>query len=146
MGGRYASYWNAFLCKYFWLMLYFLPPANEVCEGYVFTPVCQTFCSQGGCLPQCILGYTNSSRTRPPPTPPRSRPPGPDPLSRRLLLLTVRIILKCILSVTYFMFLHEWSRYNFPSTLTQFSLELLTCTIMISLWSPKQVRKLFNYK
>ena len=28
--------------------LWFLPPANEVCEGYVFTPVCQTFCSQGG--------------------------------------------------------------------------------------------------
>ena len=26
----------------------FLPPANEVCEGYVFTSVCQSFCSQGG--------------------------------------------------------------------------------------------------
>ena len=26
----------------------FLPPANEDCEGYVFTPVCQSFCSQGG--------------------------------------------------------------------------------------------------
>ena len=26
----------------------YLPPANEVCEGYVFTPVCQSFCSQGG--------------------------------------------------------------------------------------------------
>ena len=25
----------------------YLPPANEVCEGYVFTPVCQSFCSQG---------------------------------------------------------------------------------------------------
>ena len=25
----------------------FLPPANEVCEGYVFTSVCQSFCSQG---------------------------------------------------------------------------------------------------
>ena len=25
----------------------FLPPANEVCEGYVFTPVCQSFCSRG---------------------------------------------------------------------------------------------------
>ena len=24
-----------------------LPSANEVCEGYVFTPVCQSFCSQG---------------------------------------------------------------------------------------------------
>ena len=25
----------------------FLPPANEVCEGYVFTPVCQSFRPQG---------------------------------------------------------------------------------------------------
>ena len=27
-----------------------LPPENEVCEGYVFTPVCQSFCSQVGSL------------------------------------------------------------------------------------------------
>ena len=25
-----------------------LPPANVVCEGYVFTGVCHSFCSQGG--------------------------------------------------------------------------------------------------
>ena len=25
-----------------------LPPTNEVCEGYVFTHVCQSFCSRGG--------------------------------------------------------------------------------------------------
>ena len=25
-----------------------LPPANEVCEDYVFTPVCESFCSQVG--------------------------------------------------------------------------------------------------
>ena len=25
-----------------------LPPTIEVCKGYVFTPVCQSFCSQGG--------------------------------------------------------------------------------------------------
>ena len=25
----------------------FLPPANEVCEGYVCTPVCWSICSQG---------------------------------------------------------------------------------------------------
>ena len=30
-----------------------LPPANVLCEGYVFTPVCQSFCSQGG---TCIAG------------------------------------------------------------------------------------------
>ena len=54
-----------------------LPPTNEVCEGYVFTPVCQSFCSQGG-LPQYMLGYT-PPRSRPPPEqtppPPRSRYP-----------------------------------------------------------------------
>ena len=34
-----------------------LPSTNEVCEGYVFTPVCQSFCSQGGCpgpVPGCM--------------------------------------------------------------------------------------------
>ena len=30
------------------LLFLLLPPANEVCKGYVFTPVCQSFCSQGG--------------------------------------------------------------------------------------------------
>ena len=27
-----------------------LPPANVVCEGYDFTPVCQSFCSWGACV------------------------------------------------------------------------------------------------
>ena len=74
-----------------------LPPANEVCEGYVFTGVCL---SRGGCLPHSMLGYTPSrdtrarhplppgTRGRPPPTrgrhppPPRDRrqtPPGQTP-------------------------------------------------------------------
>ena len=30
------------------------PPINEVCEGYVFTPVCQSFCSQG--VGACVAG------------------------------------------------------------------------------------------
>ena len=34
-----------------------IPPANEVCEGYVFTRVCQSFCSRlGGGIPSCIAG------------------------------------------------------------------------------------------
>ena len=34
-----------------------LPPANEVCEGYVFTRVCQSFCSGGGGgIPACLAG------------------------------------------------------------------------------------------
>ena len=57
----------------------FLLPANEVCEDYVFTPVCQSLCSQEGCLPQCMLCYTPPSRhpqsNHPPP---QSRhPPHP---------------------------------------------------------------------
>ena len=36
-------------------MCFFLPPANEVCEDYVFTGVCL---STGRCLPYCMLGYT----------------------------------------------------------------------------------------
>ena len=50
--------------------LAFLPPANEVCEGYVLTPICQSFCSQEGggipaclaaglrgCIPACLAGF-----------------------------------------------------------------------------------------
>ena len=45
-----------------------LPPANVVCEGYVFTPVCQSFCSQGeGCL---LPGGVASSRGVPGGDPP----------------------------------------------------------------------------
>ena len=28
----------------------YLPPANVVCEGYIFTGVCHSFCSQGACV------------------------------------------------------------------------------------------------
>ena len=39
-------------------VLIFLPPADEVCEGYVFTPVCQSFCSQGAWVAGgvCVAG------------------------------------------------------------------------------------------
>ena len=46
--------------------LTFLPPANKVCEGYVFTPVCHSVHRGGGGLPN---------------PPPRCRPPpDADPL------------------------------------------------------------------
>ena len=45
-----ASGWLTFDWKAF-----FLPPANVGCEGYVFTPVCQSFCSQGGGV-ACVAG------------------------------------------------------------------------------------------
>ena len=33
-----------------------LPPANEVCEGYVFTRVCHSVHGGGGGIPACIAG------------------------------------------------------------------------------------------
>ena len=62
----------------------YLPPANEVCEGYVFTPVCQSFCSQGG-VPGQVPPWDQVSPR--PGTPPGTRytplgtrytPSGPD--------------------------------------------------------------------
>ena len=36
-----------------WYVYPFLPPANEVCEGYVFTPVCHSVHGGGGAdIPQ----------------------------------------------------------------------------------------------
>ena len=59
-GGPYASYWNAFL----------LPSATKLRQGYT----CLSFCSQGGgCLPQCMLGYTPLGRHPPPRS---TQPPG----------------------------------------------------------------------
>ena len=52
-----------------------LPAATKLGQGNIFTSVCQEFCPQGGCLPQCMLGYPPRSR------PPRDQapPPGADP-------------------------------------------------------------------
>ena len=46
-----------------------LPPANEVCEGYVFTPVCHSV--HRGCIPAC-----NGSDTPQEDTPKDDTPPG----------------------------------------------------------------------
>ena len=62
--------WNWDQC-----VLIYLPPVNEVCEGYVFTPVCQSFCSPPAGTPhwqvhplagtppwpQCMLGYSQQA-------------------------------------------------------------------------------------
>ena len=53
--------WQCFVCIYFYC------PQTKLRKGNVFTPVCQSFCSQGGCLPQCILGYTHPPLGRHPP-------------------------------------------------------------------------------
>ena len=90
--------------------LVLLPPAKEVCEGYAFTPVCQSFCSQWG-------GWYPSMHCRSPGPHPGGSwgvwpggSPGPHPgggypsmhrgkhppCSRWLLLRAVRILLECI--------------------------------------------------
>ena len=52
-----------------------LLPANKVCKGYVFTPVCHSVHREGrGCLPHCMLGYTPPDQRQTPPldqTPPQ---------------------------------------------------------------------------
>ena len=82
-----------------------LPPANEVCKGYVFTSVCHSV--HGGVSASVHAGIhtppgadTPRADTLPEQTPPGqgadpsgSRPPG----GRWLLLRAVRILLECIL-------------------------------------------------
>ena len=60
--------------------LYLLPPANEVCEGYVFTGVCL---STGGGV--CSIAWRDTPPWADTPqadTPPRLTPPGRHPLGR----------------------------------------------------------------
>ena len=79
--GWCAYHWNAFL-------LSLLPPTNIVCEGYVFTYVCHSFCSQGGVPDQQTPPWTQGRHTprQTPPlgqTPPRQTSPRADtPLDR----------------------------------------------------------------
>ena len=60
---------------------------QQSCEGYLFTPVCQSFCSQGG-LAQCMLGCQTPSPDQASPrpgTPPVQAPPRagtPSPLEQ----------------------------------------------------------------
>ena len=82
-------------------------------EGNVFTPVCLTFCSQGGCLPLSLGGVClwvregrsrgvsdtprQTPRGRHPQVDTRTSPPQADTLKRRPLKRAVRILLGCIL-------------------------------------------------
>ena len=96
----------------------YLPPANEVCEGYVFTRVCHS-AHKGECLPQCMLGCTPPSgpeagtpwdQRQTPLDQRQTTPPGPEAgTSREQCMLgdtgnkwAVRILLDCILVPTSF--------------------------------------------
>ena len=72
-------------------------------QGNIFTPVCQSFCSQEGGsasvhagIPPPLPRTRHPTPPQKPGTPPGSRPPPPR-TSRRLLLRTVHILLECIL-------------------------------------------------
>ena len=78
--GQYASYCNAILLCQKW-----------VAWLRIFSSVCQEFCTQGGGLPHCMLGYqppleqTTAPQSRQPP--PRADTPHstPSPLQERIL-------------------------------------------------------------
>ena len=75
------------LCK-FNRFFYLLPPANVVCEGYVFTGVCL---STGGGQGETLVRRPSPGKETPPPwqgDPPARRPP---PVNVR----AVRILLEC---------------------------------------------------
>ena len=69
-------------------MLALLPSATKLRQGNVFTPVCHSV--HGGCLPQCMLGYTHPWADIPPgqtPYTPWQTPPWANkPLGRHPLL------------------------------------------------------------
>ena len=44
----FRNHWVKMARPHTYIHIIFSPPANEVCEVYVFTPVCQSFCSRGG--------------------------------------------------------------------------------------------------
>ena len=88
--------------------LYHYRPQTKLRKGNVFTPVCQSFCSQGG-LPSAYWDTppwvdTPWADTSPGQTPLLGRHPSPadtllsrHPHTRRLLLRMVCILLECIL-------------------------------------------------
>ena len=101
-----------------------LPPANKVCEGNVFTPVCHSVHSGGVCLRACwdtqppaadtpLPGKQTPPRSRHPPeqTPPGSRHPTgkqtPLPL-RSACYWNVYLLLLCLFHFTAINSEYSW--------------------------------------
>ena len=75
------------------IKFHFYCPQTKLRKGNGFTPVCQSFCSQGGSAPVHAGIHHPTGQT-----PPWADTPRADnPPNRRLLLWTVRILLECIL-------------------------------------------------
>ena len=61
--GKTAAHKMCMVCS----IMRFLPSASKLRQGNIFRSVCQEFCPHGGgCLPQCMLGYTPLGRHPPP--------------------------------------------------------------------------------
>ena len=101
--------WNLSVGVDFDISLEFLPPANEVCESYVFTPVCHSVHRRAVCLSAC---WDTPPWEQTPPgadttqgqTPPRADTPGGQTSHLAQCMLgdtgnkrVVRILLECIL-------------------------------------------------
>ena len=67
--------WNIHCSHITFLMIYIYCPKRSFGQGNVFTPVCHSFCSQGGCLP----GGGYLARHPPAGTPGRHPPAGTPP-------------------------------------------------------------------
>ena len=58
---------------------FLLPPATKLGQGYILTGIRDSV-KQGGCLPQCMLGYPPPPSRHPQDQPPRNQaPPGSRP-------------------------------------------------------------------
>ena len=78
----------------------------------IFSQAC--VCSQGGCLPQCMLGYTPPSRHPPhKQTPPRADPPAADPPPPREADFSIRS--------TSGLYASYWNAFLFDSVVCDFS-------------------------
>ena len=96
---KYLPWFLVAWCKIMLTILFHYRPKRSFGQGYIFTPVCHSFCSQGGCghltsrppqtrppLGPDLPRDQTSPGTRPPwtrppwdQTSPGTRPPGPDP-------------------------------------------------------------------
>ena len=133
---KFKHHWDRLLYK---MQLYsnmlrqiFLPPSNEVCEGYVFTDNCLS--TGSGCLPlvrgwqtpwgRLPLGRLHLGRHPQPPWADTPQPPGQTSIQppgqtcplrsacwNTVYKRAVRILLECILVVIY-----EWFKTIYKST------------------------------
>ena len=73
----------------------FLPSATKLRQGHVFTPIYLYTTGEGGCLPQCMLGYTPWADT---PIPPGQTPPAAGTHPTEMHSCVTRVLVRQLLS------------------------------------------------